>query len=130
MTPLPSIHNAALRPLVRPEYRPADLARVRAFLDTRGTLEIRPKPNGLYSAVAVGAPSAARYAHVWVRDTVMIVSHLRELGRRGDAAHTMGALRAYFARHLARFDRILEGRADPADPMARPRTTPSATRCG
>jgi phosphorylase kinase alpha/beta subunit len=120
MTPLPAIHNAALRPLVRPEYRPADLARIRAFLDTRGTLRIVPKPNGLYPAVAVGAPSAARYAHVWLRDTVMIVNHLRELGRHRDAAHTMGTLRAYFDRHLARFDGILEGRADPADPMARP----------
>jgi hypothetical protein len=32
----------------------------------------------------------------------------------------MRTLRAYFARHLGRFDRILDGSADPADPMVRP----------
>src|ERR1700734_2452618 len=108
MTAMPTIHNESLRPLVREEYTRADVARVAAFLDERGTLRLARKPNGLYPAVPRGAPSAARYAHVWLRDTVMIVNHLREAGRRADAAATMRTLRAYFERHLARFDRIID----------------------
>jgi phosphorylase kinase alpha/beta subunit len=117
---MPTVHNASLRPLVREAYTRADLARVAAFLDDRGTLRLARKPNGLYAAVPAGAPSAARYAYVWLRDTVMIVNHLREAGRRAEAAATMRTLRAYFDRHIARFDRIIDGSADPADPMARP----------
>ena len=117
---MPVLHNAALRPLVRPAYTPEELARVAAFLEARSTLRLTPRANGLYPAVAAGAPSAARYAHVWLRDTIMIVNHLREAGRREAAEATLRTVRAYFARHLRRFDRIVEGRADPADPMVRP----------
>src|SRR5579862_8625906 len=115
-----TIHNESLRPFVRETYVRADLARIAAFLDERSTSRLARKPNGLYPAVAAGAPAAARYAYVWLRDTVMIVNHLREAGRREDAATTMRTLRTYFERHLARFDRVIDGRADQADPMQRP----------
>jgi hypothetical protein len=115
-----AIHNEALRPLVRSSYSRADLARIRDFLQSRGTLHLTRKPNGLYPAVPAGAPSAARYGAVWIRDTVMVCNHLREAGDRAAAAATMRTLGAYFERHLARFDDIIAGRADPADPMQRP----------
>jgi hypothetical protein len=117
---MPTIHNEALRPLVRSSYTREDLARIADFLDARGTLRLVRKPNGLYPAVPSGAPSAARYACVWIRDTVMVVNHLREAGEHAAAAATMRTLRAYFERHLARFDDIVAGRTDPADAMQRP----------
>jgi Glycosyl hydrolases family 15 len=117
---LPIVHNEALRPLVRAAYGRDDLARIAAFLDARGTLRLVPKANGLYPAVAAGGPAAERYACVWVRDTVMVVNHLREAGRFAEAARTLRTLRAYFERHLERFDRIADGRADPEDVMQRP----------
>jgi phosphorylase kinase alpha/beta subunit len=115
-----TVHNEALRELVHASYGAADLARIVAFLEARGTLRLTRKPNGLYPAVPAGAPSAAHYTRVWIRDTVMIVNHLREAGDGAAASATMRTLRAYFERHLDRFDRIVEGRADPADPMVRP----------
>lgn len=114
------IHNEALHRLLRPAYTPAELARIRGFLASRGTLRLVRKENGLYPAVPPGAPSAAHYGAVWVRDTIMVVSHLRDTGQHAGADATMRTLRAYFQRHLARFDRIVEGRADPSDPMVRP----------
>src|SRR5262245_30795933 len=111
------VHNASLRPLVRERYTPAELARVAALLEARGTLRLTRKDNGLYPAVPAGAPSASRYAAVWLRDTVMVVNHLREAGQGDAAAATVRTLLAYFERHLARFDRIVDGRADPADSM-------------
>jgi phosphorylase kinase alpha/beta subunit len=113
-------HNEALRALLRDAYSVEDLARVAAFLDARGTLRLSRKPNGLYPAVPAGAPSASHYAKVWVRDTVMVVNHLREAGLLEEAAGTMRTLLAYFDRHAARFERIAAGRDDPADPMKRP----------
>jgi phosphorylase kinase alpha/beta subunit len=117
---MPIVHNEALRPLVRDTYAAGDLARIADFLDARDTLRLTPLANGLYPAVPSGAPSAARYGCVWVRDTVMVANALCETGRAAEAARTARSLLAYFHRHLARFDRILDGRADPADPMQRP----------
>lgn len=117
---MPAFHNEALRPLLHHADARDDLARIAEVLDARRTLQLVSLPNGLYPAVPPGAPSAARYACVWVRDNVMIANALRETGRTAEAAHTMRTLVAYFERHLSRFDRIIDGQADPADPMQRP----------
>jgi phosphorylase kinase alpha/beta subunit len=113
------VHNDTLRSLVRPGYARDDLARISAFLEERGTLRLVRRANGLYPAVPPGAPSASHYARVWIRDTVMVVNHLREAGRLEEAAATMRTVNAFLA-HASRFERIVDGSADPADPMQRP----------
>src|SRR6185437_781110 len=117
---MPVVHNEALRPLARRADAGDDLARIAEVFDARRTLDLVSLPNGLYPAVPPGAPSAARYGAVWVRDNAMVANALRETGRTAEASRTMRALLGYFGRHVARFDRIVDGLADPADPMARP----------
>lgn len=93
------------------------------FLEHQGTFEFTVLESGLFPAAAGTAEdhSTTGYANVWVRDNIHIAwAHhvVRQSGHQ--AADCICGLMKYFSRHRYRFRDIIEGRADPQDPMKRP----------
>ncbi len=91
-------------------------------LTDAGTLTLPASINGLYAA-ATGAGDdfeSSGYHNAWLRDNVQIAAAQLSAGDSQIAVRIVQQLTLYFSRHRARFVDILEGRADPTDPMQRP----------
>lgn len=99
----------------------ADLDRLDAFFQQRGTLAIGVKNNGLFAASPSQTREAASgYQNTWLRDTVMVANYFRESGDRTAVSRTLKTLANYFCLHRTRFLRIIEEPVLRATPGERP----------
>jgi phosphorylase kinase alpha/beta subunit len=102
---------------------PADVRNLTAFLTEQGTFRFPTLPNGLFSAAAGegGDFELTGYRNIWVRDNVHIAwAHWSVHRDAGTAGRCVLSLLEFFRRHRHRFEDIIDGRADAADPMNRP----------
>ncbi len=100
-----------------------DVRDLMQFLEHRGTFLFPTLPNGLFSAAAGegGDFELSGYHNVWVRDNIQIAwAHLAVLNNATIPRVCMQSLTAFFAKYRHRFTDIIDGKADPADPMQRP----------
>lgn len=110
-----------MKSLIKDRYTSHDLAALRRFFVKNNTLKIASLKNGLYPARAINKNSMVLgYSNVWVRDTVMVVNYLFELGQFQKARKAISTIRDYFFIHTERFINIIEGRSDKNNPMLRP----------
>ncbi len=98
-----------------------DVGRLRAFLEQRGTFEFPVLDTGLFAAARLSEGAEyTGYDNVWVRDNVHVAHAHFVTGDVAVAARNVAALALYFRRHRHRFEAVIRGDADPADPMNRP----------
>ena len=95
---------------------------IESFLDSHGTFDLHPLPNGLYPAAGAseGKLQSMRYHYVWVRDNVIIAHWLYRTGRADSAVRILKSLSLFFSEHKHRFLDIIEDRVDPLIAMDRP----------
>lgn len=108
--------------LLRDRYRTTEVRELHALLRKQGTFTFTPLENGLFPAAATltEASDYTGYRSIWVRDNIHIAHAHLALGDRRTAVQTVTALLSYFCKHRFRFRDIIEGNADPAEPMNRP----------
>ncbi len=113
---------AELAEQVRPESTATDIRRLRDWLIEQGTFRFPTLPSGLFSASAAETAESAPavYQNAWIRDTVHIAHALWRTDQPTRAIRAVEALMTYLIRHQHRFTELIEGRADPQDPMQRP----------
>ena len=112
--PVDWIHNSTTANDVR------DLTR---FLEQQGTFHFPTLPNGLFSAAAGEGNDfeLSGYHNVWLRDNIKIAwAHLSVDDHATIPLNCIQSLTAFFAKYRHRFIDIIDGKADPADPMNRP----------
>ncbi len=100
-----------------------DVRSLTEFLESRGTFHFPTLPNGLFSAAAGegGDFELTGYRNVWVRDNVQIAwAHLTVQNDASIPLRCVQSLTDFFAKHRHRFVDVIEGRADPSEPMNRP----------
>lgn len=116
------VHNSEIGKLIADDYTVEDIGRIRDLLNAHGTLEIPQLPNGLYAASGASGGDAdlTGYHNTWVRDTMMIALSDLHTGERERGIRTVRAVLDFYKKHRHRFVDIIEGRADPDDPMNRP----------
>jgi glycosyl hydrolase family 15 len=115
------IHNQLLAGKIRSIYSRNEISDIWDFLHQRGTLDFKALPNGLFPAAALNHDKVfTGYSHVWVRDNVFIAYAKYLNGELEPARKTAHALMQYFERYQHRFTDIIDGKADPSDPMNRP----------
>lgn len=118
----PAVRHPVLASVLRENYAPADVARVRAQLNALGLLSLPSLPNGLYAANP--APSAevayTGYGRTWVRDTVHVANAAWEAGDLPSVAATCASLVIWFDSQAPRFEALIAGASDRDDPMQRP----------
>lgn len=100
-----------------------DVRSLMGFLESRGTFQFPTLPNGLFSAAAGDGADfeLTGYRNVWVRDNIQIA--WAHLAVRNDAAISLRCVQSltdFFAKHRHRFVDVIEGKADPSEPMNRP----------
>jgi GH15 family glucan-1,4-alpha-glucosidase len=114
------IHSPALAKLIRPIYSVEEIRGLVNLLMASGTLHFPTLPNGLFRASGAADAATLGYHYVWVRDNIQISYAYFVNGYVGHTAATLRALTDYFTKHRERFTAIIEGRADPSNPMNRP----------
>jgi phosphorylase kinase alpha/beta subunit len=114
--------NERIAPFLRDRYGPEDLASLQRHLRAQGTFAFRALATGLYPAAAIasGDGMVSGYENVWVRDNVYVALAHEVGGETAAARATVLALASFYLKHRARFEDIIEGRADPQDVMRRP----------
>jgi phosphorylase kinase alpha/beta subunit len=117
---LPTPHELASR--LHAGSSRADVRQIIDFLAAQGTFQFPTLSTGLFSAAAGSGHEfeVSGYRSVWVRDNVHIAQALWATGQPSPATRAAEALMTYFIQHRRRFADVIEGRADPADPMQRP----------
>ena len=116
-------HSGLLRQLLSDTYTPKSLAKLKKFLATHRTHNIKPIANGLFAASssqAADAPSG--YQNVWIRDNVMVADSFRRRGDTATAVSCMQGLSLFLATQLPRFRAITKdpSRQHRKDPQRRP----------
>lgn len=100
-----------------------DVRELTQFLEQQGTFLFPRLPNGLFSAAAGegGDFELSGYHNVWVRDNIQIAwAHLAVLNDAAIPRACVQSLTAFFAKYRHRFTDVIDGHADPSDPMHRP----------
>jgi len=107
---------------LRDDCTSQDVEQLRQFLEQRGAFRFPTLANGLFSAAAGEGDDfeLTGYRNVWVRDNVHIAHAHWQWGETDKAVAAMKSLMTYFLKYKNRFVDVIEGRADPADPMNRP----------
>ncbi len=113
-------YDVRLAPLIRDQYTHALRVPIRTVLEEAGTFDFAPLSSGLYPATPRSESEGGRYAYAWVRDNVYVAHALWQAGRIDEARCTTNALITYMATHADRFEAVIAGRVDAADPMQRP----------
>jgi phosphorylase kinase alpha/beta subunit len=109
------------RPRIRIGDGVAHLDRLLAELTAGGTFRFPALANGLFPASPVGPDAEyTGYKYVWVRDNVYVALAHFLTGSADVAWRNLNTLADYFLRHRRRFEDIIAGTADPAEPMNRP----------
>src|SRR5690348_6581033 len=116
------IGHDEIRRRVRRRYGTDDIAELTGFLESQGTLTLRPLASGLFPAASIEGEAAARtgYGDAWTRDNVHIAAALDALGDHGAAVTVALQLAEFYRRHRERFIAIVTGDADPAAAADRP----------
>jgi len=110
-----------IKDFLRDRYRREDLVQLDSFLQTKGTLTLRPSSNGMFTAVSgMSDVSPTGYQDFWIRDNVMIASSFLLRGAIGVAVNTMNGLTAHFAKQEERFKQVIKDPAKKADVQNRP----------
>jgi hypothetical protein len=119
---MPIIHHEQIRRRVRLRYALDDLDELLGFLQASGTLRFRPLATGLYPAADLHPEAAWQtgYGSVWVRDNVFVAFALEAAGQVAEASAVAVALATFFLKHRRRFERIIDGQANPHFSMNRP----------
>lgn len=86
----------------------------------KGAFQFPSLPNGLFPASGGANAATLGYHYVWVRDNVQISYAHFVNGCFRESGANLRTLTDYFAKHCNRFTAIIEGRADPSNPMNRP----------
>jgi hypothetical protein len=106
-----------IKDFLRDRYRREDLVQLDSFLQTKGTLTLRPSSNGMFTAVSgMSDVSPTGYQDFWIRDNVMIASSFLLRGATGVAVNTMNGLTAHLAKQEERFKQVIK---DPAESSPR-----------
>lgn len=92
------------------------------FLKEKGTFDLYQLSNGLFPAASreCRTASASGYENIWVRDNIHIAYACHEIGQKARARRCAMSLGAFFRKHDNRFRDVVNGKADPGDPMQRP----------
>lgn len=115
------INNKKLLKLIRFRYDLSGIQGISDFLTSRETFNFSPLQNGLFPAAIVGTETEyTGYANVWVRDNIFLAYSHYFVDQTDAAAKTLNCLAAYFKKHKARFEGIIEGTAEPQNEMERP----------
>jgi hypothetical protein len=115
------IANQRLARMIRPRYSLQQISEILSLLQEMGTLNFPALPNGLFPAAALGKDRAyTGYSHVWVRDNIHIAHAHYIVGKASVAVNTVSTLMQYFSKYRHRFVDIINGKADPDNPMNRP----------
>lgn len=115
------IHNERLVDFIRSSYAPAHIDDLTAYLTWQTTFDFPLLPTGLFSAARLSRDSQyTGYDNVWVRDNIHIAHAQMVTGKADVAAGCLQSLCLYFQHHAHRFTAIIQGDADPNDPMNRP----------
>lgn len=119
---MPSVQHPQLQQFLLPRYRIQQVREVISFLEEQGTFRFPTLMNGLFSAsVAIAEEFGyTGYHHVWVRDNVHIAHAHLVIGLPAVAARTAQTLLDWFKLQQPRFQAIINGEADPQEPMQRP----------
>ena len=99
-----------------------DVRDLTLFLERQGTFQFPTLPNGLFSAAAGEGDDfdLSGYHNVWVRDNIQIAwAHLAVQNDATIPCACVRSLIAFFAKYRHRLTDVIEGKADPADPMQR-----------
>jgi Glycosyl hydrolases family 15 len=98
------------------------VAEVRTFLMEQGTFRFPRLSNGLFPAASgIGSDfEATGYRNVWVRDNVHVAYAHWLTGETEVAVRCIQAIAEFLYRHRHRFENIIHGTVEPADPMNRP----------
>lgn len=117
----PVCHHPELAPLVADPLDATRVGRIAALLGEWQTLHIERLPTGLVSAVhGAGANEVSGYDAVWLRDTVHVAHVFHRTGDSDAAVEILEALLQFQQKTVARFDDVIAGRVDAADPHERP----------
>lgn len=119
---MPSVQHPELQRFLLPRYRIRQVRELISFLEEQGTFRFPTLRNGLFSAsVAIAEEFGyTGYHHVWVRDNVHIAHAHLVIGLPAVAARTAQTLLDWFKLQEPRFTAIINGSADPQEPMLRP----------
>ncbi len=115
--------NTAPVDWIRDSPTAADVRGLIRFLEQQGTFHFPTLPNGLFSAAAGegGDFELSGYHNVWLRDNIQIAwAHLAVQNDAAIPRACIQSLTAFFAKYRHRFTDIIDGKADPSDPMNRP----------
>jgi len=101
--------------------RLSDLELIKNTLEQKGTFVFPLMDTGFFSAARLkNEAQYTGYDKVWVRDNIHIAHSLYQNGKILSAVKNLKALLAYFKKHKHRFENIINGKADPQNPMHRP----------
>ncbi|MES2792914.1 MAG: glycoside hydrolase family 15 protein [Planctomycetota bacterium] len=119
---MPSVQHPQMQQFLLPRYRLQQVRDLISFLEEQGTFRFPTLQNGLFSAsVAIAEEFGyTGYHHVWVRDNVHIAHAHLVIGLPAVAARTAQTLLGWFKLQQPRFAAIINGQADPQEPMLRP----------
>ncbi|MDB5336174.1 MAG: hypothetical protein JWN70_1793 [Planctomycetaceae bacterium] len=119
---MPSVQHPEMQQFLLPRYRIQQVRELISFLEEQGTFRFPTLRNGLFSAsVAIAEEFGyTGYHHVWVRDNVHIAHAHLVIGLPAVAARTAQTLLDWFKLQTPRFAAIINGEADPQEPMLRP----------
>lgn len=119
---MPGVQHPRMQQFLLPRYSLPEVRELITFLEEQGTFRFPTISNGLFSAsVATGEEFGyTGYHHVWVRDNVHIANAHRVIGLPAVAARTAQTLLQWFQIQRPRFEAIINGTADPQEPMQRP----------
>ena len=115
------IANQRLAQMIRPRYSTHEIDEIISLLQQRGTLNFPALPNGLFPAAVLNQDkNYTGYSYTWVRDNIHIAHAHYVIGQISPAIKTVSTLIHYFSKHRNRFVKIINGEADPINPMNRP----------
>ena len=116
------VHHEQIRRRIKSLYTLDDIQEFSHFFRQEGTLSFRPLPTGLYPAAGIDPEAASQsgYGNVWVRDNVYVALAHEIAGLTDTARKTVEALASFYLKYRNRFEAIIEGRANPGEPMNRP----------
>ncbi len=110
-----------LRKMIKNSYSLKDIENMESFLIKHHTFDFPTLPTGLYSAAALdGINEYTGYQNVWVRDNIHIANARFDCGFEHEAVLCLKSLMKHFTKELPRFKAIIDGKADPENPMKRP----------
>lgn len=110
-----------LRQSIKDDYTLEEILWMENYLHDHHAFDFPTLSTGLFpSAIPGGENEYTGYHNVWVRDNVFIANARYETGHKEEAVKAMDSLMTHFINERPRFKKIINGIADPADPMNRP----------